>query len=83
LVAVVPKWTRARKRYERQGLLVQSQALEQAEQECLADSEARARRRKRRAMRRAELDREYVQRFAFRILRYSMYKHSYKDRDGR
>ena len=44
LVAVVLKWARARKRYERQGLLVESQALEQAEQECLADSEIRARR---------------------------------------
>jgi len=67
LVAVVLEWTRARKRYERQGLLVQTQALERAEQECLADSEARARRRKRQALRRAELDREYVEHFAFRI----------------
>jgi hypothetical protein len=32
--------------------------LEKAEEECLADSEARARRRKRAAERRAELDRQ-------------------------
>ena len=36
LTAVVLKWSRARKRYERQGLLVESEALEQAEVECLA-----------------------------------------------
>jgi hypothetical protein len=67
LVAVVLKWSRARKRYERQGLLVEAEALEQAEQECLADSEARARRREREAERRAELDRDYVARFAARV----------------
>lgn len=67
LFAVVLKWSRARKRYERQGLLVEAQALEQAERECLADSEARARRREREAARRAELDRRYVERFAKRV----------------
>jgi hypothetical protein len=67
LAAVVLKWSRARKRYERQSLLVQAEALEQAEQECLADSEARERRREREAARRAELDREYVERFAARV----------------
>jgi hypothetical protein len=64
LTAVVLQWSRARKRYERQGLLVEAEALEQAEQECLADSEARARRREREAGRRTELDRHYVESFA-------------------
>jgi len=67
LVAVVLKWSRTRKRYERQGLLVETQAVEQAEQECLTDSEARTRRREREAARRTELDREYVGRFAMRL----------------
>jgi hypothetical protein len=67
LAAVVLKWSRARKRYERQGLLVEKQALEEAEGECLADSEARARRREREAELRAELDREYVDHFALRV----------------
>jgi hypothetical protein len=67
LAAVVLRWSRARKRYERQGLLVESEALEKAEQECLADSEARTRRREREAERRAELDRHYVERFAERV----------------
>jgi hypothetical protein len=67
LVAVVLKWSRARKRYERQGLLVEAQALEKAEKECLSDSEVRKRRREREAKRRAELDRQYVDRFAAQI----------------
>lgn len=64
LSAVVLKWSRTRKRYERQGLLVDESALAQAEQECLADADARERRRKREAERRAEEDQEYVARFA-------------------
>jgi hypothetical protein len=67
LCAVVLRWSRARKRYERQGLLVETQGLEQAEEECLADSEARARRREREAARRMELDRQYVESFAQRV----------------
>lgn len=67
LSAVVLKWSRARKRYERQGLLVEKQALEQAEQECLADSEIRARRRAREKDRRAELDKTYVKHFGERV----------------
>ena len=67
LSAVVLRWSRARKRYERQGLLVEAQALEKAEQECLADSEIRARQREREAARRAELDRQYVERFAAHV----------------
>lgn len=67
LAAVVLEWSRARKRYERQGLLVEEQALAQAEQECLADSDARERRRERESGRRDELDQQYVERFAQRI----------------
>jgi hypothetical protein len=67
LSAVVLKWSRARNRYERQGLLVEEQALEKAEEECLADSEVRERRREREAVRREELDRQYVERFAQRV----------------
>jgi hypothetical protein len=67
LAAVVLKWSRARKRYERQGLLVETQGLERAEEECLADTEVRERRREREAFRRLELDRQYVDQFAARI----------------
>src|SRR6516165_3399590 len=47
LSAVVVRFGRARKRYERQGVLVEHAALEQAEAECLADEDLRARRRER------------------------------------
>lgn len=67
LSAVILKWSRARKRYERQGLLVEEAALQRAEQECLADEDVRARRREREAERRAELDHGYIQQFATRV----------------
>ena len=67
LSAMVLKWSRSRKRYERQGLLVQEAALVRAERECLADAEARERRGEREAVRRADLDAQYVQQFASRI----------------
>lgn len=67
LATVVLKWSRARKRYERQGLLVEEAALQRAEQECLADADVRAHRQEREAERRAELDQEYIQHFAARV----------------
>ena len=67
LSAVVLKWSRARKRYERQGLLVEERGLEQAEAECAADESARAAARARAAEWRAELDSHYVDSFARRI----------------
>ena len=67
LSAVVLKWSRSRKRYERQGLLVEEEALMKAEQECLADSEVRTRQREREGERQKILDRQYVERFAQRI----------------
>ena len=56
MYAVVLKWSRVRKRYERQGLLVQNEALEKAEQECLVDADLREVRRLREAERRADID---------------------------
>ncbi len=67
LSAVVLKWSRARRRFERKGVLVEREALEQAECECLADADVRARRRDREAERRAEHDEQYIRRFAERI----------------
>jgi hypothetical protein len=60
LRAVVVRWARARKRYERQGILVTPEAIERAEAECLADEERRARQRERAANRREVEDREYT-----------------------
>lgn len=67
LSAVVLKWSRARKQYERQGVLVEAPGLAQAEAECLADADARERRTEREAERRAELDLAYVATFARRV----------------
>jgi len=47
--------------------LVEEKALEKAEQECLADMEQRTRQRERSALRRAELDREYIRKFADKV----------------
>jgi hypothetical protein len=67
LSAVVLKWSRARKRYERQGIVVEEAALARAEAECLSDADARSRRRDREAERRTQLDRHYVALFARRV----------------
>jgi hypothetical protein len=67
LRAVVVRFSRSRKRYERQGVLVEEQALARAEQECLSDDEARRLARKRAAERRQELDLKYVDAFARRV----------------
>lgn len=67
LSAVVLKFSRARRRYERQELLVEETALALAEEECLADFEVRELRKEREAERRAGLDQKYVEQFAHKI----------------
>ncbi|MFC1524286.1 DUF2293 domain-containing protein [Thermodesulfobacteriota bacterium] len=67
LSAVVWKFSKARKRSERQGILVEAAALEKAEIECLGDGEVRKRNRERNAIRREKLDREYVRKFSEKI----------------
>ena len=42
LRAIVLEWSRTRQRYERQGVLVEPEALERAERECQNDEEHRA-----------------------------------------
>lgn len=54
------RWSRSRKRYERQGLLVETEALERAEAECLADADVRERRRQRDEQRRSVADDRFV-----------------------
>jgi hypothetical protein len=69
LSAVVVRFSRARKRYERQGILVEEAALEQAEAQCLADEDARARRRERDRQRRAGQDLASQARLAEAVVR--------------
>ncbi|MGW1491982.1 DUF2293 domain-containing protein [Streptomyces sp. NPDC002402] len=69
LCAVVVRFSRRRKRYERQGLLVEEAALVRAESACLADADARARRRERDVVRRTAEDVRFTASFAAEILR--------------
>ncbi len=64
LTAVVVRWSTARRRYERQGTLVEEEALERAEAECLSDADQREARRLRATERRDRLDAAYVRDFA-------------------
>jgi hypothetical protein len=67
LWAVVVRFSRSRGRYERQGVLVQAEALEKAEEECLADADLRAARQAHDAERRRGEDVELAARMAERI----------------
>ncbi|KKD03580.1 DUF2293 domain-containing protein [Streptomyces sp. WM6386] len=69
LSAVVVRFNRRRARYERQGVLVEEEALTRAEVRCLADAEARRRRRSRDARRRAAEDVRFTDAFAAEIRR--------------
>ncbi len=68
LSAVVVRFSRGRKGYERQGILVEEAALERAEAECLADQEARARRQLRASVHREQEDLDFETRLAREIL---------------
>lgn len=69
LSAVVVRWSRSRKRYERQGILAEEAAIQQAEDQCLADEDVRLRRRDRDRERRAKEDVEFQARMAGEIRR--------------
>lgn len=64
LSAVVVRWSRSRKRYERRGILVEEAALREAEASCLDDADVRARQRDRDRVRRAAADVELVAKMA-------------------
>jgi hypothetical protein len=69
LSAVVVRFSRARKRYERKGVLVEEAAVGQAEAECLADADLRARRRERQGQRSRSEDVEFQRELAREITR--------------
>ena len=66
---VVVRFSGSRRRFERQWILVEEQTLERAERECLADEDARSRRRERDAQRRIGEDLELQARMAAKIVR--------------
>ena len=67
-VALVMKFSRARRRNERQGILAEPAAIRRAEAESLSDADLRAKRRELQAEQRAVKDREYVGSFKAAIL---------------
>jgi hypothetical protein len=69
LSAVVVRWSRGRKRYERQGTLVEEPALALAEEQCLSDADARLLKRERDKVRRAAVDAQFQTRLGEAIRR--------------
>jgi hypothetical protein len=67
LCAVVYKWRKSRRRFERQGVLVEEEALSRAERECEADQGVREAQQTRAAVRRNELDKLFVADFSKRL----------------
>jgi len=67
LRAVVVRFSRTRKRYERQGILVEEAALSRAVEECIADEDDRRLARVRAADYREKADASYVAAFAERL----------------
>jgi hypothetical protein len=66
--AVVVRFSRARKRHERQGVLVEEAAIERARQSCAEDASRREAARRKRDTRSVMAERDYVARFAADIL---------------
>jgi hypothetical protein len=58
LSAIVLRFSRARRRYERQGMLVERAALHRAQEECAADADERAARRQLAAVERVAEDKQ-------------------------
>jgi len=69
LSAVVVRFSRSRGRYERQGLLVEPEALGRAEEECVKDEDQRAAKRARAEVQRAAEDKLLTARMAEEIRR--------------
>jgi hypothetical protein len=68
LSAVVVRFSRARKHYERQGVLVEEAALERAAEECHADAGKRLADREKASLRRVEQDHDLALRMRESIL---------------
>jgi YD repeat-containing protein len=68
LSAVVVRFSTARKRYERQGVMVEEAALDRAEEECHADAADRLIKREEASRRRLEQDRDLAARMTEAIL---------------
>jgi hypothetical protein len=68
LSAVVVRFSQGRRRYERQGALIEEAALQKAEEECLSDADMRSRGRERAAVRQIDEDEKVATQLAVKIL---------------
>ena len=68
--AKVLKWSQTRKRYERQGILVETNAIEQAMEECEVDAQIRELRREREKIKREEKDQKFAEEYANHIRKF-------------
>src|SRR5438046_9582455 len=68
LWAVIVRFSRARKRYERQGWLVEEDALTKAEEEVLSESELKEQRRMNEAFRREDEDEKLAREIQTKLL---------------
>jgi hypothetical protein len=69
LSAVVLRFSRARSRYERQGILVEEPALDRAEEECEKDADKRAAKRAKAELQRVVEDKEFTAQMAEELRR--------------
>ena len=67
--AVVVRWARARKRYERQGTLVEQAAIDRAREESAADAAVREEKNKKAAAKREIEDKQYLAAFTAELKR--------------
>ena len=67
--AVVLRWSRAGKRYERRGTLVEQKAIDAAREQCATDAETRARKAAKSAVKREAEERLYQQAFLAELKR--------------
>lgn len=63
-VLVVVRWSRSRKRYERQGILAEKEAIEQAQEECLTEKDLSRVREMSEAMARGYISQQYLDAFS-------------------
>lgn len=67
--AIVVRWSRAGKRYERQGTLVEQAAIDRAREECAADAAVREAKNRKAAAKREIEDRQYLAAFTAELKR--------------
>lgn len=69
-IPVVMGWSRAKRRYERKGILLEKKAIRKAKKECRLDAGERKLRQLQRAIKAAEFEKKYIAEFALHIRKF-------------